>query len=103
LITLAIAEGHTQISSHPYGILQGVVDDTEFIKGSWGAAIADDLAPAEGDIVIEGKCIAAHRPPPPLHPQPVVSRARTARLTPDAGAKAARRTAQVSQTIDSRR
>jgi len=26
-----------------------------FIKGSWGAAIVDDLTPADGDIVVEGK------------------------------------------------
>jgi nicotinamidase-related amidase len=25
------------------------------VKGTWGAAIVDDLAPVEGDIVIEGK------------------------------------------------
>src|SRR5262249_16877984 len=43
------------ISSHPYGILKGVVDGQAFIKGTWGAAIVDDLAPEEGDIVIEGK------------------------------------------------
>jgi nicotinamidase-related amidase len=32
-----------------------VVDGNAFVKGSWGAAIVDELAPAEGDIVIEGK------------------------------------------------
>jgi nicotinamidase-related amidase len=32
-----------------------VVDGQAFVKDSWGAAIVDDLAPAEGDIVIEGK------------------------------------------------
>jgi nicotinamidase-related amidase len=52
---ITFAEGYNEISSHPYGILKGVVDGKAFIKGSWGAAIVDDLAPADGDIVIEGK------------------------------------------------
>ncbi len=32
-----------------------MVDGGAFVKGSWGAAIVDDLAPVDGDIVIEGK------------------------------------------------
>lgn len=52
---ITFAEGYNELSSHPYGILKGVVDGHAFVKGSWGAAIIDDLAPAEGDIVIEGK------------------------------------------------
>jgi nicotinamidase-related amidase len=52
---ISFADGYNEISSHPYGILKGVVDGKAFIKGSWGAAIVDDLAPADGDIVIEGK------------------------------------------------
>jgi len=48
-------EGYNEISSHPYGILKGVVDGNAFVKDSWGAAIIDELAPQEGDIVIEGK------------------------------------------------
>jgi nicotinamidase-related amidase len=52
---ITFAEGYNEISSHPYGILKGVVDGNAFVKGSWGAAIVDELAPAEGDIVIEGK------------------------------------------------
>ena len=52
---ITFAEGYNEISSHPYGILKGVVDGKAFIKGSWGAAIVDDLAPADGDIIIEGK------------------------------------------------
>ncbi|WP_346927001.1 cysteine hydrolase [uncultured Arthrobacter sp.] len=43
------------VGSHPYGILKGVVDGKVFVKGTWGAQIIDDLAPAEGDILIEGK------------------------------------------------
>jgi ureidoacrylate peracid hydrolase len=52
---ISFAEGYHELSSHPYGILKGVVDGNAFVKGSWGAAIVDDLAPQPGDIVIEGK------------------------------------------------
>ena len=52
---ITFAEGYNEISEHPYGILKGVVDGNAFVKGSWGAAIADELAPAPGDIVVEGK------------------------------------------------
>ena len=52
---ITFAEGYGEISNHPYGILKGVVDGRAFVKGSWGAAIVDELAPSEGDIVIEGK------------------------------------------------
>jgi nicotinamidase-related amidase len=52
---ITFAEGYGEITNHPYGILKGVVDGNAFVKGSWGAAIVDDLAPADGDILIEGK------------------------------------------------
>lgn len=52
---ITFAEGYNELSSHPYGILKGVVDGHAFVKGSWGAAIVDELAPQPGDIVIEGK------------------------------------------------
>lgn len=52
---ITFAEGYGELSKHPYGILKGVVDGKAFIKGSWGAAFVDDLAPQAGDIVIEGK------------------------------------------------
>jgi nicotinamidase-related amidase len=52
---ITFAEGYNELSDHPYGILKGVVDGSAFVKGGWGAAIVDDLAPAEGDIVVEGK------------------------------------------------
>ena len=47
--------GYYEITSHPYGILAGVVDSSSFIKGGWGAEIADAMAPKPGDIVLEGK------------------------------------------------
>jgi ureidoacrylate peracid hydrolase len=52
---ITFSEGYNELSSHPYGILKGVVDGNAFVKDSWGAAIMDDLAPEPGDIVIEGK------------------------------------------------
>ncbi|MGW1991992.1 cysteine hydrolase family protein [Embleya sp. NPDC001921] len=52
---ITFAPGYGELSRHPYGILKGVVDGSAFVKNTWGAAIVDDLAPAEGDIVIEGK------------------------------------------------
>jgi nicotinamidase-related amidase len=52
---ISFVEGYNEISSHPYGILKGVVDGKAFVKGSWGAAIVDELTPAGADIVIEGK------------------------------------------------
>jgi nicotinamidase-related amidase len=52
---ISFADGYAELSRHPYGILKGVVDGKAFVKGTWGAAIVDDLAPAKGDIVIEGK------------------------------------------------
>lgn len=52
---ITFVAGYHEISSHPYGILKGVVDGNAFVKDSWGAAIVDDLAPQPGDIVVEGK------------------------------------------------
>ena len=52
---ITFAEGYGEITNQPYGILKGVVDGQAFVKGSWGAAIVDDLTPEEGDIVVEGK------------------------------------------------
>lgn len=52
---IQFAAGYNEITSHPYGILKGVVDSNSFVKGSWGAQIVDSLAPVEGDIVLEGK------------------------------------------------
>jgi ureidoacrylate peracid hydrolase len=52
---ITFAEGYNEISDHPYGILKGVVDGNAFVKDSWGAAIVEELAPQDGDIVVEGK------------------------------------------------
>ena len=52
---ITFAKGYGELSAHPYGILKGVVDSTAFVKGEWGAQIADALAPQAGDVVVEGK------------------------------------------------
>ncbi len=52
---ITFVEGYHELTSHPYGILKGVVDGNAFVKDSWGAAIVDVLAPQPGDIVVEGK------------------------------------------------
>ncbi|MDO5699462.1 MAG: cysteine hydrolase [Dermatophilus congolensis] len=52
---IEFAEGYNEITAHPYGILKGVVDNNAFVKGAWGAEIVGEVAPADGDIVIEGK------------------------------------------------
>jgi ureidoacrylate peracid hydrolase len=52
---ITFAAGYGELSAHPYGILKGVVDGEAFVKGSWGAAIVDELTPEQSDIVIEGK------------------------------------------------
>ena len=52
---ITFAPGYGELSRHPYGILKGVVDGNAFVKGTWGAAIIDELTPQDGDIIIEGK------------------------------------------------
>jgi ureidoacrylate peracid hydrolase len=52
---ITFAAGYNELSKHPYGILKGVVDGSAFVKGSWGAAFVDSIAPQDGDIVVEGK------------------------------------------------
>jgi nicotinamidase-related amidase len=52
---IQFAEGYGEITSHPYGILKGVVDTNAFVKGSWGADFVEQMAPQAGDIVLEGK------------------------------------------------
>jgi len=52
---ISFADGYGEINANPYGILAGVVASNAFVKGSWGAEIVEDLTPADGDILIEGK------------------------------------------------
>lgn len=52
---ITFAKGYGEITPDPYGILKGVVDSNAFVRGTWGAAIADAISPAPEDIVVEGK------------------------------------------------
>ena len=54
-VPIAFAEGYPEIPAEPYGILAGVAASKSFRKGSWGAEIVDELRPAQGDIIVEGK------------------------------------------------
>jgi nicotinamidase-related amidase len=54
-ITFAPGYGELGDPDKVYGILKGVIDSNSFVKGSWGAEICDQMAPQEGDIVVEGK------------------------------------------------
>jgi len=54
-VPIAFQEGYHEITASPYGILKGVVDSNAFVKGSWGAEIVQDVAPVEGDLIVEGK------------------------------------------------
>ncbi|WP_197511112.1 isochorismatase family cysteine hydrolase [Tessaracoccus coleopterorum] len=54
-VPISFAPGYGEITSHPYGILAGVVASTSFVRGGWGAEICEQLTPQEGDITIEGK------------------------------------------------
>jgi ureidoacrylate peracid hydrolase len=52
---LAFAPGFTEVTDHPYGILEAVVNGPAFVRGTWGAAFDDRFQPHDGDIVVEGK------------------------------------------------
>jgi len=52
---IVFAERYPEMPSAPYGILAAIAGANAFRKGSWGAAIADDMAPSDGDIIVEGK------------------------------------------------
>ena len=52
---IQFAPGYNEITSHPYGILKGVVDTNAFVKGEWGSEIVAEVEPQEGEIVLEGK------------------------------------------------
>ena len=50
---ISFQPGYFEITTHPYGILKGVVDSTSFVKGTWGCQIDDSMTPADGDPAIE--------------------------------------------------
>ena len=54
---ISFAPGYGELGdpAKAYGILKGVIDSNSFVKGTWGVEICDEMAPQEGDIVVEGK------------------------------------------------
>ena len=52
---ISFQPGYFEITAHPYGILKGVVDSNSFVKGTWGCEFVNDLAPENGEIILEGK------------------------------------------------
>jgi len=54
---ISFAPGYGELGNPDkvYGILKGVIDSNSFVKGTWGVEICDEMAPQEGDIVVEGK------------------------------------------------
>lgn len=54
-VPISFAENYSELTSTPYGILKGVVDNGAFKKTTWGVKIIDELTPQDGDVVIEGK------------------------------------------------
>ena len=69
---IAFQSGYHEITSHPHGILKGVVHSSSFIKGSWGCEIVGDVAPIDSDIVIEDadpRCRLVISPITPTRPR----------------------------------
>lgn len=54
-VPISFTPDYHELTSTPYGILKGVVDNGAFKKGTWGAEIVNALKPHDEDIVIEGK------------------------------------------------
>jgi ureidoacrylate peracid hydrolase len=54
-VPISFTEDYHEVTSTPYGILKGVVDNGAFKKNTWGTEIIDVLAPETNDIIIEGK------------------------------------------------
>jgi len=54
-IPISFTEVYHEVTSTPYGIMKGVVDNGAFKKNTWGTEIIDVLTPEKEDIIIEGK------------------------------------------------
>lgn len=46
---------HSDMPQTSFGILKGIKDGALFKASAWGGAIIDEMAPQEGDLVVEGK------------------------------------------------
>lgn len=54
-VPIAFTSDYHEVTSAPYGIMKGVVDNGAFKKNTWGTEIVDVLKPEKDDIIIEGK------------------------------------------------
>jgi len=52
---ISFEKGHKEISSDPYGILQGVKEGEAFTNGEWGAEICETMTPKDVDLIVKGK------------------------------------------------
>lgn len=52
---ITFAAGYREISTHPYGVLAGVVGGQAFRAGTWGSKLKADLPRDTNDIIVEGK------------------------------------------------
>jgi len=54
-VPISFTQDYHEITSKPYGIMKGVIDNGAFKKDTWGTEMVDVLTPEKGDIIIEGK------------------------------------------------
>lgn len=54
-VPISFTPDYHEVTSTPYGIMKGVVDNGAFKQNTWGSEIVDVLTPEQGDIIIEGK------------------------------------------------
>lgn len=52
---ITFSDDHSDIPQSSFGILKGIKDGGLFKASAWGGAIIDEMAPKEGDFVVEGK------------------------------------------------
>lgn len=54
-VPISFTDDYHEVTTTPYGILKGVVDNGAFKKNTWGTEITEILSPEKNDIIIEGK------------------------------------------------
>jgi nicotinamidase-related amidase len=54
-VPISFAENYNELTSKPYGILKGIVDNGAFKKSTWGVKIMDEFTPLKEDVIVEGK------------------------------------------------
>ena len=54
-ILISFTANYSELTSNPYGILKGIVDNNAFQKNSWGIEIHEKFTPQKNEVIIEGK------------------------------------------------